>query len=131
MITYFCPACWKVISEEDIICPYCGYDLRDFNQLPYEQKLLMGLEHPITEMKLNVIYIIGMKNLKEAIPHLERMINKETNPIVLMQIVDALAKMTHSEALELLRKLALHRYPLVRSKAMQALEKLSKLKGIL
>jgi len=129
MITYFCPACWKVISEEDIICPYCGYDLRDFQQMPYEYKLLMGLNHPVTEMRLNVIHVIGMKNLKEAIPQLENMINKETNPIVLMHIVDALARMSHPEALELLSKLALHRYSLVRSRAKQALERLSKLKG--
>lgn len=126
MITYFCPACWNVISQEDIICPYCGYDLKDFHQMPYESKLLMGLNHPVTEIRLNVIHIIGMKNLKEAIPHLENMVNKESNPTVLMNIVDALARMTHPEALELLRKLALHRYPIVSSRAKQALEKLLK-----
>jgi len=130
-IIYFCPACWNGISEEDIVCPYCGYDLIDFHHMPYEYKLLMGLEHPNTKMKLKIIHIVGMKNLKEAIPQLEHMISKESNPIVLVQIVDALARMTHPEALELLLKLALHRYPLVRSKAMQALAKLSKLKGIL
>ncbi|MCW4573618.1 HEAT repeat-containing protein [Venenivibrio stagnispumantis] len=129
MITYFCPACWNVISQDDIICPYCGYDLRDFQQMPYERKLLMGLNHPVTEMKLNVLHVIGMKNLKEAIPYIENMINKETNPVVLMQIVDTLAMMSHPEALELLHKLTMHRYPTVSSKAKQALKKLLKLRG--
>ncbi|RMH03117.1 MAG: zinc ribbon domain-containing protein [Aquificota bacterium] len=122
-IIYFCPACWSVISQEDTVCPMCGYDLTEFHKMPYEYKLLMGLEHPVLEMRLNVIHTVGAKDLKEAIPQLEHMVNRESNPILLMAIVDALARMSHPEAMELLRKLAHHRYPIVRSRAKGVLEK--------
>ncbi len=116
-ILYFCPACWSVISKDDKICPNCGYDLTEFHELPYEYKLIMALEHPVKDMKKNVIYTIGRKGLEMALPHLEVMINKETDPIILMEIADALNKMSSPEALRLLRLLAQHRYPVVRSKA--------------
>lgn len=117
-IIYFCPACWSSVSKDDVVCPACGYDLMEFHQLPYEYKLIMALEHPVKEMRKNVIYTIGKKDLKEAIPHLEVIINKETDPLILMEVVDALSKMTSPEAIRLLRLLAQHRYPIVRSKAL-------------
>jgi hypothetical protein len=122
-IIYFCPACWSVISEKDKVCPNCGYDLTDFHNMPYEYKLLMGLEHPVVEMRTNVIHTVGMKDLKLALPQLEHMINKESNPMVLMAIVDALGRMSHPEAIELLRKLSNHTYPIIRSRARYILGK--------
>lgn len=122
-IIYFCPACWSVISEKDKVCPNCGYDLTDFHNMPYEYKLLMGLEHPVVEMRTNVIHTVGMKDLKLALPQFEHMINKESNPMVLMAIVDALGRMSHPEAIELLRKLSNHTYPIIRSRARYILDR--------
>jgi hypothetical protein len=122
-IIYFCPACWSVISEKDKLCPNCGYDLTDFHNMPYEYKLLMGLEHPVVEMRINVIHTVGMKNLISALPQLEHMANKESNPMLLMAIVDALGRMSHPEAIELLRKLSNHTYPVIRSRARYMLDK--------
>ncbi|MCY0866377.1 MAG: HEAT repeat domain-containing protein [Aquificaceae bacterium] len=122
-VLYFCPACWSVISREDVVCPNCGYDLKEFHNLPYEYKLIMALEHPVKEMKRNVIYTIGKKDLEMAIPHLEVMISKETDPIILMEIADALSRMTSPQAIGLLRALSQHRYPVVRSRAMLHLQK--------
>jgi hypothetical protein len=122
-IIYFCPACWSVISEKDKLCPNCGYDLTDFHNMPYEYKLLMGLEHPVVEMRINVIHTVGMKDLISALPQLEHMANKESNPMLLMAIVDALGRMSHPEAIELLRKLSNHTYPVIRSRARYMLDK--------
>ncbi|MEN3034112.1 MAG: HEAT repeat domain-containing protein [Aquificaceae bacterium] len=122
-ILYFCPACWSVISAEDKECPQCKYDLTEFHNLPYEYKLIMGLEHPVKEMKINVISTVGKKNLEAALPHLEVMIAKESDPIVLMEIVDTLSRMTSHEAVRLLRIMAQHRYAVVRSRANVYLQK--------
>ena len=122
-VLYFCPACWNVIGKENKVCPSCGYDLDEFHNLPYEYKLIMALEHPVKDMKKNVIYTIGRKDLELAIPHLEIMIGKETDPIILMEIADALSRMTTPKALELLRILSQHRYPVVRSRAMMHLNR--------
>ncbi|MCS7171416.1 MAG: HEAT repeat domain-containing protein [Aquificaceae bacterium] len=116
-VLYFCPACWSVISKDDRVCPNCGYDLGEFHNLPYEYKLIMALEHPMKEMKRNVIYTIGRKDLEIAIPHLEVMIAKETDPLLLIELADALSRMSSPEAVRLLRAMAQHRYPVVRSRA--------------
>ncbi|MCX8075467.1 MAG: HEAT repeat domain-containing protein [Aquificaceae bacterium] len=122
-ILYFCPACWSVVSRHDKTCPHCGYDLMEFHNLPYEYKLIMALEHPVKEMKKNVIYTVGKKDLEIAIPHLEVMIARETDPLVLMEIADALSRMSSSKAVELLRSLAQHPYTVVRSRANMHLYK--------
>ncbi|MCS6998405.1 MAG: HEAT repeat domain-containing protein [Aquificaceae bacterium] len=122
-ILYFCPACWSVVSKDDRICPNCGYDLTEFHHLPYEYKLIMALEHPVKEMKKNVIYTVGRKDLEVAIPHLEIMIARETDPLVLMEVADALSRMSSPEATRLLRMLAQHQYPVVRSRANLHLRK--------
>lgn len=122
-ILYFCPACWSTVSKGDKKCPHCGYDLEEFHNLPYEYKLIMALEHPVKEMKKNVIYTVGKKDLEMALPHLELMIIRETDPIILMEIADALSRMSSPEATRLLRELSQHRYPVVRSRALMHLSK--------
>ncbi len=122
-ILYFCPACWSVISKDDKVCPNCGYDLTEFHNLPYEYKLIMALEHPVKDMKKNVIYTIGRKDLEIALPHFELMISRETDPLILMEIADALVRMSSPEAIRLLRELAQHRYPVVRSRALMHLQR--------
>ncbi|MFN3976292.1 MAG: HEAT repeat domain-containing protein [Aquificaceae bacterium] len=122
MIHYFCPACWSFVEEKDKVCPNCGYDLEEFHNLPYEYKLIMALKHPVKELRRNAVYIIGRKDLELAIPHLEVMINKEADPFILMEIADALSRMSSPQALELLRALSQHKYPMVRSRAMMHLK---------
>ncbi len=75
------------------------------------------LEHPVVEMRTNVIHTVSMKDLKLAIPQLEHTINKESSPIVLMAMVDALGRMSHPEAIEILRRLSNHTYPVIRSRS--------------
>lgn len=82
----------------------------------------MGLEHPITYMKLNVIYTIGKKNLCEALPRLRLMMEEEKNPLVVISIAKALAIMRCKEALNLLIELKNHKFSTVRSVAQALLE---------
>ncbi len=82
----------------------------------------MALRHPIRDVRVTAISIIAKKNLFAALSELEALIEREENPMVLIEIVDALATIDHPEALDLLRKLAGHRYPLVQKRAQDCLE---------
>lgn len=125
-ILYFCPACWSQINSDDQVCPNCGYDLHEYHNMDYEYKLLMALEHPVKEWRKNTVHVIGLKRLEEAVPYLDLMIDKENDPFILMEIVDALKKIGTVSTIPLLEKLSLHKYALVRNKAKQALFLLSK-----
>lgn len=120
-ILYFCPACWSVISSTDKICQNCGYNLNEYHNMDYEYKLLMALEHPVKEWRKNVVHVIGIKRLEEAIPYLDIMIDKETDPFVLIEMVDALRKIGTVSVIPLLERLSLHKYAIVRNKARQVL----------
>jgi hypothetical protein len=59
VVTFYCPACWQEISEEDKRCPVCGFDLSKDKALSFEEKLLRTLEHPVQENRLLAIQILG------------------------------------------------------------------------
>lgn len=113
MIHFFCPSCWNEIPEETVFCPICGYDLREYTQLDYEQKLICALKHPIKEIKRNVIFLIGLKRISEAIPELRKMIEREEDPILLMEIAKALRKINTQESMKILRELEAHKFPII------------------
>lgn len=113
MIHFFCPSCWRSISDIVIICPYCRYDLKSYQALSYEEKLIKSLKHPIKEIKRAVIYIIGLKKLSKALAELEKMINEEEDPIILMEIANALKNIKSKEAIEILEKMKSHKFTIV------------------
>lgn len=112
MIHFFCPSCWREISEQ-IICPFCQYDLREFHKLSYEDKLIGALKHPIKEIRKTAVFIIGLKRIEKAVTELERMINEEEDPFILMEIVKALRQIKNREAKVILEKLSSHRSSLI------------------
>lgn len=61
MIHFFCLSCWHEISERDVKCPHCNYDLDIYLNMPYEYKLIFSLNHPVKELKKLAVFIIGIK----------------------------------------------------------------------
>lgn len=113
MIHFFCPSCWRVISENIIICPYCHYDLRKFNALNYDDKLILSLRHPVKEIRRLIIFIIGLKKLKKAVKELERITDEEEDPIILLEIVKALIQINSKEVRRILDKMRSHRCQII------------------
>ncbi len=113
MIHFFCPNCWKSISDRIIICRYCKYDLRNFNSLSYEDKLILSLKHPVKEIRRLIIFIIGLKKFKKAINEFSIMIEEEEDPVILMEIAKALRNINNNEAKKMLYKLKSHRFPII------------------
>ncbi|MCS7164634.1 MAG: HEAT repeat domain-containing protein [Thermodesulfovibrio sp.] len=113
MIHFFCPSCWREISESVVMCPYCNYDLRDFNCLSYDDKLILSLKHPIKEIRRLIIFLIGLKKLKKALPELEKMIEYEEDPIVLIEIVKTLQQINDKYAKAILNKMRFHRFSII------------------
>lgn len=113
MVYFFCPNCWKEISEKDLICPYCNYNLDAFNLLDYNEKLIIALKHPIKEIRRTIVFIIGEKKLKEAVEELERLANEEDDPIILFEIAKALIKIGSEKSEQILKTMSSHRFPIV------------------
>ncbi|MEN2993954.1 MAG: HEAT repeat domain-containing protein [Thermodesulfovibrio sp.] len=113
MIHFFCPSCWRGISENTILCPYCNYDLNKFNALSYEDKLLLSLKHPVKEIRRLIIFVIGLKKMKKALSEVEKMIDQEEDPIILIEIIKALQQFNDKEAKAILEKIRSHRFSII------------------
>lgn len=113
MVHFFCPNCWKEISEEELLCPFCNYNLSEFMKLDYEKKLIIALNHPIKEIRRTIVFIIGEKKLKEAVNELEKLINEEDDPIILIEIAKALVKINCEQSKKILQKMRSHRFPII------------------
>lgn len=113
MIHFFCPSCWNEIPENTVLCPFCGYDLSKFNLLSYEKKLIKALNHPIKEIRRNAIFLIGLKRITEALPELAEMLEREEDPILLMEIARALKRINNQDSMKLLKNMEAHRFPII------------------
>ncbi len=113
MVRFFCPGCWKEVDENCKICPYCGYDLSSFTSLPFEEKLLISLNHPVKEIRRRIIYFIGKKGIEKALPYFEKILEEEKDPVILFEVVDALRRFNSPQALKILEKARKHRFRIV------------------
>lgn len=104
MVRWFCPYCWGEVSEEDEICPHCGKDLRSFHSLSYEEKLLLGLNNPITQTRMVIIDLLGKKKISKATEKLCSMLFENRDHYELIAIARALYSIGSKNAIECLKK---------------------------
>jgi len=45
MVVHFCPNCWNEVGAHDRACSNCSYDLSTYNDLSYEEKLILAIQH--------------------------------------------------------------------------------------
>jgi HEAT repeat protein len=70
---------------------------------------------------------LGMLQMREALPVLEKILDEELEDVYLIhEVLKALAKIPDPRSRELLRRATGHRYRLVREKAKELLEKSEK-----
>ncbi len=124
MTEYFCPRCWYSSKKNFEVCPKCGYDLGEFEKLSYEDKLILALDHPIREYKLNAIRLLGRLKSEKAVEKFKEMV-KHSDVITILVIIEALSQIQSKKSLELLDELMKHKSPVISKKARKAKEKLS------
>lgn len=124
MLTFYCPACWSAINKGEAQCSVCGYDLRNYEALSFEDKLLLALNHPIPEQRLLAIQLLGRLGSQAAIPGLEKILGNTDNDIfILGEAVIALDKIPGGRSREALEKARQHPYPIIRKLASSLMEK--------
>ncbi len=120
-LTYFCPDCWHETDGQVDVCPNCGYDLSAYEQLPYEQKLLCAVRHPVQDIRLLAIQLLGQLRSAAAVPVFQAVLGSEENIFVLREIAWALAQIGDPSSQKLLEQLASHRLPMVQRLARDLL----------
>lgn len=115
MIYYFCPFCWEELKDNLIICPNCNSDLRKFSSMPFEEKLIYALKHPVREIRKTAIFIIGLKKMRSAIKELEKILIYEEDSIMIIEILNSLKNIGTEEAMEIIERFKFHSSSLISS----------------
>ena len=121
-MTFFCPACWKKIQEDDRICPHCGADMTLLDQKSFDEKLIQALGHPIRETAGMAVWILGERKTVEAITPLIRLFEMTDNPFLQREILDALDKIGTEDALNFVMESLDHHISMVRRRAWEIME---------
>lgn len=96
-LKYFCPSCWNIFDEDFDVCPVCGYNIKDFTNLSYEQKLIIALSHPLANIRTTALKLLRAKNVQISIPFIKELILVEQNPFVLKEAFMTLKILTNKE----------------------------------
>jgi HEAT repeat protein len=127
MLTFYCPSCWSSVREGEKSCPNCGYDLAQFTNLDYEEKLLAALRHPVPERRMMAANILGSLGSVRALPEFLRIIeNGKGDYYFLREILLAKAKINHPERITILEAAKLSHSQLISSLANDLLAQVTK-----
>ncbi len=128
MVTYFCPHCWEIIPEHAQVCPACAYELHQYNQLSFEEKLLFSLEHPVLEQRILAVQTLGKLGSLQALDPLERIIwDNHLNPYLVRAALEAVADIPSPRSRKILSRATVHPFHLIRKKAQLLLDRNSPL----
>jgi len=102
---WFCPYCWNEVKKEDKVCPFCKKDLSKFQNLSFEDKLLLALSHPVRHSRMVAIETLGRIKSKKAVDELcKRLKSKSGDTYELLEIAKALINIGIPEGIECVRE---------------------------
>lgn len=122
----YCPACFREISPEDHLCPFCRTNIRVWSRTtPYTLRLIHALNHPHSEVRMGAIISLGKrKDIEAALPLAECALRWPTDVVQGLEIVQSIALFPSSrEREEALNRLLSHPAHAIRTAADRAREK--------
>jgi DNA-directed RNA polymerase subunit RPC12/RpoP len=125
MLTYYCPNCWAIVSEDQQTCPNCGYILDKFKEFTFEDKLLAALRHSVPERRIMAAQILGNRRSQWSIPEFRKIIESdEGDYFFLRAVLLAVSKINHPDRELILQKASRHQSELVRNLANEIIHHL-------
>ncbi len=93
------------VSKTEKVCPGCGYDLSDFHDIPFEEKLLDSLNHAVPERRIIAAQALGNMHSVKALAEFKKIVeSEEVNYFFLRAVLLATAKIDHPDRIVILKK---------------------------
>lgn len=125
MTTFYCPHCWREVSEEATICPHCHTDISErISQTNYVDKLIAALRHKEPMTPVRAAWILGERREEKGVPALIKIVKKAKDAFLVESAVEALGKIGGSTATAAMRRATQHSSLRVRVKAREVLQEL-------
>jgi hypothetical protein len=65
-IIAFCPMCFAELPATAETCRRCGSSLRTWHEKPYAERLTLALRHPVADIRMRAILVLGLRREKGA-----------------------------------------------------------------
>jgi HEAT repeat protein len=124
MVSFFCPCCWRKVSEKDATCSWCGGDIRTADAQPFSEKLRAALRHREPQTRVRVAWILGELRECAAVEDLMALVVVEEDGFVAEAAAEALGKIGAPEAVAVLEEAEEQGTVRVRLAARKALEQI-------
>ena len=105
-----------------------GADLRGDSR-SYEEKLVAALAHPMPEARVRICWLLGINNVRSAVPNVMHVAERDPDLCVRMSAVEALVALRHPRSYSLLHDISERDNYLLRSAAKNVLEDIDPTKG--
>lgn len=63
---HYCPICAEPVASDAIICPRCGSNIQEWEHKTYTEKLIQALKHPLADIRMRAIIVLGMRRDQAA-----------------------------------------------------------------
>lgn len=126
MIAWFCLECFSEVDPAARECPVCGADIPQGSS-DYEAGLIRALRHPkLPDRQVLAAAILGKRRSARAVPDLIDVAREGSNPYLAAEAVTALDRIGGDEAEAAIRAFVNSPAFMVRSVALDALERRNK-----
>jgi HEAT repeat protein len=126
MTTFYCPNCWREVSEQATICPHCHTNISErISQADYTDKLIAALRHKEPMTPVRAVWILGERREEKAVPALTKIVKKAKDGFLVESAVEALGKIGGDAATAAVRSATQNPSLRVRVKARDVLRDLA------
>ncbi|MCX8125440.1 MAG: HEAT repeat domain-containing protein [Spirochaetes bacterium] len=123
-MVYFCFNCFKQISRDAPLCPFCGADIQKYTTNSFEEKLIHALHHPLPDIVGIAITVLGKIKSKKAVKPLKGLFHSTSDPYIQREILDALFAIGTKDALRFVTMMLAHENVIVRKEAEFLIKKM-------
>jgi hypothetical protein len=90
MTTFYCPNCWRELSEHATICPHCHEDISErISQADYTDKLIAALRHKEPTAPVRAAWVLGERREGKAVAALTKVVRKAKDAFLVESAVEA------------------------------------------
>jgi HEAT repeat protein len=126
MTTFYCPNCWREVSESATICAHCHTNISErVSQADYIDKLIAALRHKEPMTPVRAAWILGERREQKAVSALTKIVRKAKDAFLVESAVEALGKIGGTTATAAVRHATQHSSLRVRVKARDVLRDLA------
>jgi HEAT repeat protein len=105
---YFCWSCYGQVTQPSGRCPHCGGEISPPRQADYAERLIWALRHPLAQVRLSAVEVLGRRREPRAVPPLRDLVQSQgADPYLAAAALAALVRIQGTEACgDLLRRAA-------------------------